>query len=83
MAIALAGMLLTFVGLDSAGTAANATYSRWVEALFAPTAVPTFVPRLAVLAALIAGLAAVAGVLASSLSHRARRRSGHGLAGRR
>ena len=36
--IALAGMLLTFVGLESAGTAANAAYSRWIETLFAPTA---------------------------------------------
>ena len=82
MAIALAGMLLTFIGLDSAGTAANAAYSRWIEALFAPTAVPTYVPRLAVLAALVALVAAAAGVLASSFSNRAKRRSGHGLAGR-
>ena len=82
MAIALAGMLLTFIGLDSAGTTANAAYSRWVEALFAPTAVPTYVPRLAVLAVLVAGVAAAAGVLASSLSNRAKRRTGHGLAGR-
>ncbi len=82
MAIALAGMLLTFIGLDSAGTAANAAYSRWIEALFAPTAVPTYVPRLAVLAALVALVAAAAGVVASSFSNRAKRRSGHGLAGR-
>ena len=39
MVIALTGMLLTFVGLESAGTAANAAYSRWIETLFAPTAV--------------------------------------------
>jgi hypothetical protein len=82
MAIALAGMLLTFVGLDAAATAANAAYSRWIEALFAPTAVPTYVPRLAVLAALVAAAAAAAGVLASSFSHRTKRRTGHGLAGR-
>jgi hypothetical protein len=82
MAIALAGMLLTFVGLESAGTAANAAYSRWIETLFAPGAVPTYVPRLAVLAALVAAAAAAASVLASAFSSRAKRRSGHGLAGR-
>jgi hypothetical protein len=82
MAIALAGMLLTFIGLDSAGTVANAAYSRWIETLFAPTAVPTYVPRLAVLATLVAGVAAAAGVVASTFSNRAKRRTGHGLAGR-
>jgi len=80
--IALTGMLLTFVGLESAGTAANAAYSRWIETLFAPGAVPTYVPRLAVLAALVAAAAAAAGVLASAFSRRAKRRSGHGLVGR-
>jgi hypothetical protein len=82
MAIALTGMLLTFVGLDSAGTAANAAYSRWIETLFAPGAVPTYVPRLAVLAILVAAVAAAASIAAATFSRRARRRSGHGLAGR-
>jgi hypothetical protein len=82
MVIALTGMLLTFVGLESAGTAANAAYSRWIETLFAPTAVPTYVPRLAVLAALVAAAAALAGIVATLFSSRARRRIGHGLAGR-
>ena len=54
MVIALVGMLLTFVGLESAGVSANAAYSRWIETLFAPGAVPTYVPRFAVLALLIA-----------------------------
>ena len=82
MAVALAGMLLTFVGLESAGTAANAAYSRWIETLFAPGAVPTYVPRLAVLATLIGATAAAAGVVAPMLSRRAKRRSGQGLWGR-
>ena len=82
MAIALAGMLLTFIGLESAGTAANAAYSRWIETLFAPGAVPTYVPRLAVLATLLAAVAAAASVVTSALSSRAKRRTGHGLAGR-
>jgi hypothetical protein len=82
MAIALVGMLLTFVGLESAGVAANGAYSRWIETLFAPGAVPTYVPRVAVLAALIAAASAAASVVASAFSSRAKRRSGHGLAGR-
>jgi hypothetical protein len=80
--IALAGMLLTFVGLERAGTAANATYSSWIEYLFSPTALPTVVPRLVVLAAIVAGIAALVGVVAASLPNRARRRSRYGLAGR-
>ena len=67
-AIALTGMLLTFIGLDAAGTTANAAYSRLVETLFAPTAVPTYVPRLAVLAALVAVVAAGRGIIASTFS---------------
>jgi len=80
--IAMAGMLLTFVGFGNAGSAANATYSRWIETLFAPTALPTVVPRFAVLAALIAIAAAFAGVLVSVLPNRTKRRTGYGLAGR-
>ena len=82
MVIALVGMLLTFVGLESAGVSANAAYSRWIETLFAPGAVPTYVPRLAVLALLMAVASAAASVVASAFSNRAKRRSGHGLAGR-
>ena len=80
--IALTGMILTFVGIESAGSAANALYSRWIEALFAPTALPTVVPRLVVLALLVATAAALAGVIAASLPNRARRRARYGLAGR-
>ena len=43
---------------------------------------PTYVPRLAVLATLVAAAAAAAGVVFSAFSNRAKRRSGHGLAGR-
>ena len=83
MAIALAGMLLTFIGLESAGTAANAAYSRWIETLFAPRRVPTYVPRLAVLAALVAGGRGCRRHRACPPSRTAaKRRSGHGLAGR-
>lgn len=80
--IALVGMLLTFVGITSAGSSANALYSRWIETLFAPTSLPTIIPRLAVVAALIALAAAVAGVVATFLPNRARRRARYGPIGR-
>jgi hypothetical protein len=80
--IALAGMLLTFLGLSSAGTVANASYSRWIESFFAPTALPTIVPRLAVIAALVAIAAALTSIVMPIFSKRARRRARYGLAGR-
>jgi hypothetical protein len=80
--IALLGMLLTFIGFPQAGATVSAAYSLWIEALFAPTALPTVIPRLAVLAALVA-LAAVGGaVLKAMLSKGSRRRARHGIAGR-
>ena len=81
-AIALAGMLLTFLGFGNLGSAATSLYSRWVETLFAPAVLPTIVPRLAVLALLVAFGAALASVLAVQSSGRAKRRSSHGLVGR-
>jgi hypothetical protein len=80
--IALTGMLLTFVGIERLGSAANALYSRWIETLFAPTALPTIVPRLALVAALVAVGAALAGVLSAWLPNRARRRARYGPLGR-
>jgi Patatin-like phospholipase len=77
--IALLGMVLTFVGFGSAGSAATAAYSRWIEALFAPTALPTIVPRLAVLAALVALATALASVAIPAFSGRAKRRAGYGI----
>jgi hypothetical protein len=80
--VALSGMLLTFVGWGSAGSAANSAYSGWIETLFAPAALPTVVPRLAVLAALVAVAAALAAIAMPVFSGRARRRARYGLAGR-
>jgi hypothetical protein len=80
--IALTGMLLTFVGIERLGSAANSLYSRWIEALFAPTALPTIVPRLALVATLVAVGAALAGVLSAWLPNRARRRARYGPLGR-
>ena len=80
--IALAGMLLTFIGFPQAGATVSAAYSRWIEALFAPDALPTVIPRLAVLAALVALAAAAVGVISVTFSKGSRRRARHGIAGR-
>jgi hypothetical protein len=80
--IALVGMLLTFVGITSVGSAATALYGRWIESLFSPESLPTIIPRLAVVAVLVALAAALAGVIASFLPKRARRRARYGPIGR-
>jgi hypothetical protein len=78
----IGGLLLTLVGLDSIATAITTGYGRWIEALFAPAALPTIVPRL-VLFALLAGVVAlVAGTLSTSLPGRRRRRTRQGFAWR-
>ncbi len=57
--VGLAGLLLTLVGLDAPASTLRSTFSGWVDALFAPTALPTTIPRL-VLFVLLVGLAAIA-----------------------
>jgi hypothetical protein len=81
-AIALAGMLFTFLGFSALGSSMTSLYGRWIETLFAPSALPTIVPRFAVLAALVAGAAALGALVAARFSSRAKRRLGHGLVGR-
>lgn len=77
--VGVAGLLLTLVGLDAAGTTLRTTFRGWLDALFAPTALPTSIPRL-VLFALLVGVAALAvGVLVSAVRTRARRRTRHSL----
>jgi hypothetical protein len=80
--IALAGMILTFVGFGGLGSAATALYGRWVETLFSPAVLPTVVPRLAVLATLVALGAALVAIAMGRFSSSAKRRSTNGLAGR-
>ena len=82
VAIALVGMLLTFVGLGQAGTAATTAYAAWTQQLFAPGALPTIVPRLAVVAALIALGAALVAIVRPLIVSGARRRAAYGVAGR-
>ncbi len=73
--------LLTLVGLGAAATVVTSGYARWIEIIFAPTAMPTVVPRLALFAALIALAALCASAIPAALSG-SRRRSAGGLAGR-
>jgi hypothetical protein len=73
--VGVAGLLLTLVGLDSAGTTLRTTFRGWLDALFAPDALPTSIPRL-VLFTLLVGVAALAiGVLVSGIRSRSKRRT--------
>lgn len=63
--VGLAGLLLTLVGLDAPASTLRSTYTGWIDALFAPTALPTTIPRL-VLFVLLVGVAALAISLAWS-----------------
>ena len=73
--VGVAGLLLTLVGLDSAGTTLRTTFRGWLDALFAPDALPTSIPRL-VLFTLLGGVAALAiGVLVSGIRSRSKRRT--------
>jgi hypothetical protein len=65
--VGVAGLLLTLVGLEAAGVALRTAYRGWLDALFAPGALPTTIPRL-VLFALLVGVATLAiSILASSI----------------
>jgi hypothetical protein len=73
--VGLAGTIVTLVGLGEWGSRLTATYTSWIDTLFAPAAVPTVIPRLVVFALLV-GVATVAGsALTAYLRHRVRRRS--------
>ncbi len=80
--LAIVGLLLTLVGLSSAAAAITASYSRWIDFLFAPAVLPTVVPRLVLLALLAAVFIVVVGSAAAAVGGRARRRSRQGLVGR-
>jgi hypothetical protein len=82
MAAAIAGMLLTLVGLDGVGGAITGAIGTWIDWLFAPRGLPTIIPRLALLALLIAAAAALVGTLPLWPRDRGKRRAQHGIAGR-
>jgi hypothetical protein len=80
--LAIAGLLLTLVGLSSAAAVITTGYSRWIDVLFAPTALPTVIPRLVLLALIAAALILVLGAAMAAFGGRARRRSRQGFIGR-
>lgn len=73
--VGLGGMLATLLGLESAGAALTTTYTRWIDALFAPAALPTVVPRLVLFTLLVAAGILAAAALTGFLRERTRRRS--------
>ncbi len=75
----LVGLVLSLVGLETAGTNLTASFSPWVETLFAPSALPTVVPRLVLFALLIAVAILTVAVIASYLHDPLRRRSRRGF----
>lgn len=72
------GLLLTLIGLEGSGGVLRTSFSGWVDALFAPAALPTIIPRLVLFAILVGAAALAAGVVSSSLRARAKRRTHHG-----
>jgi patatin-like phospholipase len=78
IAVGTIGLLLTLVGLEGPGSLLRTSFSAWVDALFAPAALPTIIPRLVLFALLVGFGALAAGVVASSLTARVKRRRQHG-----
>lgn len=72
--VALAGFLLTMVGLEDAGSALAVGFTSRIAAWFAPHALPTVIPRLVLLMVVVAVAALTASVLAERLKVRSRRR---------
>lgn len=79
IAVGLAGLLLTLVGLDRAGSALTVDFTTHLGAWFAPEWLPAIVPRLVLLAVLVALGALGAGLLEQYARERTRRRSRGGL----
>ena len=75
---ALVAVLLSLVSFSSASTAVTSGYARFVDAMFAPAALPTIVPRLVVFCLLIAIASLAAGFMASAWRLPVRRRIAHG-----
>jgi hypothetical protein len=76
--VALVGVLLALVGLTTASTAVTSAYASSLDALFAPSALPTVIPRLIVLCLLVAIGALAGGLAIDGWRAPARRRVKHG-----
>jgi hypothetical protein len=71
---ALAGAVLAMLTLQTASAAVTSTYARALDAVFAPSALPSIVPGLVVVCLLVAIVALAAGLVASRWHAPARRR---------
>jgi hypothetical protein len=72
---ALVAVMLSLVSLSSASTAVTSGYSRFIDAAFAPTALPTVVPRLIVLCLIVALVSLAAGAIMNTWRAPVRRRA--------
>lgn len=77
--VGLVGLVLTLLGLDGAGATLTGWFTRWVDTLFSPDALPTIVPRLVLFALLAAAAILAAALIASYVREPVRRRSRHGF----
>jgi predicted acylesterase/phospholipase RssA len=73
--VALVGVLLSLVTLQSASQAVTSAYARGLDAAFAPAALPTIVPRLIVFCLIVGVGALAASVVASAWRPDVRRRA--------
>jgi hypothetical protein len=73
--VGLAGLLLTLVGFERAGSVLSIRFTSWLGALFEPSSLPTTVPRLVLLAVLIAVGALAANVIVTRATARVQRRT--------
>lgn len=74
VAAGLIGLLFWSVSFTGVATALRAMYSRWLDVLFEPTALPTVIPRLVVLCLLVALFALAVPLALAVLRAPARRR---------
>jgi hypothetical protein len=75
---ALIAVLLSLLTLSNASTAVSTAYSRSIDALFAPSMLPTIIPGLIVFCLLVAIAALAAGLALDGWRAPARRRVRHG-----
>jgi len=76
---ALVAVLLSLVSLSPASTAVTSGYARLVDAMFAPSALPTIVPRLIVLCLIVAVASLTVGFAVAGWRASSRRRAPRGF----
>jgi hypothetical protein len=79
VAAGLAGLLLTLVGLERAGSALGIGFTSRLAQWFEPQALPTIIPRLVLLGVLVGTAALVISFFAQSARGRRRRRTRRGV----